>query len=228
MTSVEAALAGLALLGAVMTITWVTAARRGDSKLVARLWSLWLPLAAGVYLLCAEGPSLKQVITLALVLSWGAATLVYAPTQRGDVRGFAVSYLSRQVGGVFLASASLLPLLTDFSAPLVYWLDVPAAILSLAGLGLVTGKLSVARLPRRLWPYLQEPGNAGQLLFWTGIYLGAVSVPSGYLTLFAPLIVYRHYRALGQVGSQVVATGTPAVTATETFTTQAQWPHTGS
>jgi len=211
-----------------MTATWTFAARRGEASLVARLWWLWLPLAAGVYLLCADSPSPKQLTAFLLVIAWGAAAARHAPRRPYEPGQFSPSQLVRQIFSVFFASASMLPLLTDFDAPTNYWIDIPAAVMAIAGLGLTTGFLSVARLPRRLWGWIAEPRNTGHLLFWIGIYLAAVSSPSGYLTLFAPLLVYKHYRALGRVLQPVIVTGADPAASPETFTTQAQWTKTGS
>lgn len=194
---------------------YVFALARRNHRLIDRGWGLGILLAAAVPLLLRDQVQLRQVVILVLIATW--ATRLYAHAMlRGDKSHSHVSWRDRwgEYGWfiaffrVFILQGVLmfivaLPIIVvnTLTGPGPNWLDALGILVWLSGfLWEVLADHQLERFRQNpanrghilmtgLWRYSRHPNYFGEIIQWWGIWLLALSVPGGWLTVISPLLV---------------------------------------
>jgi len=184
-----------------MTVAWSSRRRRSDPLLAVRLWGPLLALLAAVYYACGAVAAPQRLVPLVLTALWGGWSMLRVPqsvsgptgdraSEADDLAPLTASLQPSWLGHVwriFLASAPLLVIEANQDAGALGWAD---------GLALcVWGAcffMSLSAKGRRAW--------RGESLVGWAIYLHALAVPGGFLTLFAPLLWLGNVQRLRMPG----------------------------
>ena len=198
---------------------WFLAAQvRGRNDIADVAWGLGFILAAAVSLVAGQVYPLRGLLLSALVLVWGIRLALHIHTRnrgRGEDpryrkwraewgRFFVLRYFLQ----VFLLQGFLLLLV---ALPVIYvnaspavplgWLDLLGLALWLSGFCFeAVGDrqlLCFIRDPRNkgklmttgLWRYTRHPNYFGEVTLWWGIWLMALPLPGGWMTVVGPLTI---------------------------------------
>lgn len=195
---------------------WSVIKKRNDVVDIA--WGLGFILLAWLSLLVFGHPSLRGYITAILVSLWGLRLSLYVYMRNRHktedfryltwrkawgrcfyVRSYLQIYLLQALL-LFLIAGPILHInkyashglvLFDYLGILVWLLGFTFEIVSDAQLACFIkdpgnkGKI----IQSGLWQYSRHPNYFGEVTLWWGIWLIALSVPSGWLTIFGPLAI---------------------------------------
>jgi steroid 5-alpha reductase family enzyme len=215
----QALAASLAAVAVLMVVLWLASLQRHDASIVDIFWGPGFVVACAAASAGVGRASPRAVLALSLVVVWAARLAVhiylrnrgrgedfrYRSMRQRDGRSFAW----RSLFDVFLLQALLLwlvshPLLvviTAHEASRPAGLDVVALAVWLIGVAFETlGDLQLARfrmdpanrggvLRTGLWGWTRHPNYFGEALIWWGFYLLAVGVPTGWVTIYAPVLM---------------------------------------
>lgn len=198
---------------------WFAAAQvRGRNDIADVAWGLGFILAAAVSLVAGQVYPLRGLLLSALVLVWGIRLALHIhnrnrgrgedPRYRKWREEWGRWFVLRSFLQVFLLQGFLLllvalPVMYANAAP-----DVPLGWLDLLGLALwlsgfcfeAVGDWQLLRFirdPRNkgklmttgLWRYTRHPNYFGEVTLWWGIWLMALPLPGGWMTVIGPLTV---------------------------------------
>jgi len=201
-----------------MTGWFVAAQVRVRNDIADIAWGLGFILAAAVSLVAGKVYPLRGLLLSALVLVWGIRLALHIH-HRNRGRGEDPRYRKwREEWGRFFVLRSFLQvfllqgfLLLLVAVPVIYangspavplsWLDLLGLALWLAGFSLeAVGDLQLLRFirdPRNkgklmttgLWRYTRHPNYFGEVTLWWGIWLMALPLPGGWMTVVGPLTI---------------------------------------
>lgn len=209
----------LAATTALMLGVWLLSLVKKDASIVDTFWGLGFVLTAAVCCAIGEGYEMRRILVTALTAIWGlrlAGHIFLRNKGRGeDFRYKAMRarhgkrfpvvslYSVFAVQGLLMWVISL-PLQIAETSRLpakLTWLDWAGATIWLIGFGFESiGDLQLARfkadqknkgkvMDRGLWRFTRHPNYFGDALLWWGLFLIALSTPSGVWTLISPLIM---------------------------------------
>jgi steroid 5-alpha reductase family enzyme len=200
-------------------ICWFIAAQvRGRNDIADVAWGLGFILAAAVSLFAGGCFSPRSLLVSGLVLVWGIRLALHIHT-RNRGKGEDPRYRQwREEWGRWFVLRSFLQvfmlqglLLLLVAVPVVFVNTAPPAILTwLDGLGVAiwltgfifeaVGDMQLLRFIRNpankgslmtdgLWRYTRHPNYFGEVTLWWGIWLIALNLPGGWLTIIGPLTI---------------------------------------
>lgn len=213
----RAALAGLAVSGALAVATWVASLKQRDASLVDRTWSLLIAAPAIAYAVILDPPwNLRTIGLSALLAAWAIRLAVYV-TRRNRGHGedrryqairarnepnfaFKSLYLVFGLQAVlaWLVSAPVLGVFTYDRSTI--WLDLVGLAIGAAGFAfeaiadhqLARFKADPANrglvMDRGLWRYTRHPNYFGDACVWWGLYLIAAA-GGAWWTVLSPLLM---------------------------------------
>ena len=214
-----AALAGLAVVLAALTLVWLISVQRRDVSIVDVCWGSGFVLLAWLYCLWSPTLTARSWLVAALITLWGTRLSLHI-FRRNHGKGEDPRYQAmraaqgpafwwRSVFTVFWLQGAILwfvalPLLVAVRAP------EPAALTVVDALGLVLFAIGFGFevvadeqlerfkadpsnrgtvLDRGLWRYTRHPNYFGDATMWWGMYLLAASTPGGWLTMLSPAVM---------------------------------------
>ena len=219
MTFWTVALVGLMAALAALTLIWLASLRSRDVSIVDICWGPGFALLAWLYIALPGSAGPRPVAMAALVSVWGLRLAVHLFTRhRGageDPRyqairaGHGRAFWWRSLFIVFWLQAVLLwfialPLLIAARAPRPARMTAAdAAGLLLFAVGFAFEAVGDHQLRRfksvpanggkvldaGLWRYTRHPNYFGDAVLWWGVYLGAVAVPGGWMTVASPVLM---------------------------------------
>jgi steroid 5-alpha reductase family enzyme len=217
MTLVAAALTGLVVVLAALTIVWAWSVKLRDASIVDICWGPGFILLVWLYCVLYQAFTPRPLLIAVLVTVWGVRLAVHIACRHGgeDRRYHAM----RLVGGhafwwrslfiVFWLQAAILwfvalPLLVVARVP------GPAGVTATDLVGLLLFALGFACeaigdyqlerfgaeptnrgrvLDTGLWRYTRHPNYFGDAVLWWGLYCIAASAPNGWMTAASPLLM---------------------------------------
>lgn len=191
---------------------------RRNYSFIDRGWGLGILLAAFVPLLLREQVQLRQIIVTILVATWamrlGAHVLLRGWGRGEDFRYaswrerwgeyswfFAFFHIFVLQGALMLVVALPVILINTATGPGSNWLDIAGILIwslgflweTIADHQLESFRQNPANrghiLMTGLWRYSRHPNYFGEALQWWGIWLLALTVPGGWLTVVSPLLM---------------------------------------
>lgn len=218
MTTAGAAAVGLLLIVTLSTFLWAASVRMRDASVADVAWGPGFAVLAWLYLLLLDGAGWRPVLVAVLVTVWGLRLGAHiAARHRG--RGEDPRYQAmRAMRGRAFWWKSLFVVFW-LQAAILWFVALPLVVVSAGGPGHVTlpdvvglllfaigftleavGDAQLARfkadpanrgrvLDTGLWRYTRHPNYFGDALLWWGLFLIAVSVPGGWLTVGSPLLM---------------------------------------
>jgi len=218
MTILSPLLPLLAMLFGYMNFWFVVSILKKRSDVADFAWGLgFVLLAWSSFFLQAEG-SLRALIVNLLVTVWGLrlAWHIGKRLQRSDEdkryknwrEDWGAWFLARSYLQIFMLQGAFLFLI---ALPLIVINQAPSSSLTLIDLGgiliwmigfffesvgdwqlkkFVTNPANKGQIMRSgLWKYTRHPNYFGEVTMWWGIFLLAISVPQGWLTIIGPLTI---------------------------------------
>lgn len=212
-------LMGGAAILALMTVLWLISLARRDASIVDAFWGPGFGVAALAYFAITHGWLARQLLVTALVLIWGVRLGVHIfRRNHGKGEDYRYAAWRAQYGpnywwisffqvfvlqGVlmWLISAPVLAAMIHAEPNTFTALDALGLAVWLIGFSFETvGDWQLARFKANpanrgkvmmtgLWRYTRHPNYFGDACVWWGIWLIAGSVPLGWITLFAPLLM---------------------------------------
>jgi steroid 5-alpha reductase family enzyme len=210
--------AGLVILVCVTTL-WLASIRLRDASIVDVFWGTGFALVAWTVLLGTPDPTPRAWILVLLTTFWGLRLSLHIGVRnRGKGEDPRYRAMRENWGGrfrwvslftVFILQGALI-LLISMPHQVAIPADTPRGLGPMDLLGVllwITGFLFEAVGDRQLTRFKADPGNAGRVLdtglwrytrhpnyfgdavLWWGYYFLAVSVPWGWVTLPAPLVM---------------------------------------
>lgn len=201
-----------------MTLWYVVASLAGRSDLIDVAWGLGFILLTMLILVSYENASIRPILVSFLVFMWGLrlSLYIYLRSSRGTenlryrklreewgrlffLRSYFQIFILRGVLLVLIAVPVLY--INTFGGGEIGYLDYLGAGLWLLGFALeAAGDRQLSRflktsgnkgklLKSGLWAISRHPNYLGEVLQWSGIFLIALSLPYGYLTIIGPLAV---------------------------------------
>lgn len=219
MTFLAAALTGLVVIFAALTIAWAVSVRIHDVSIVDICWGPGFVLLAWLYCLLHAAFSPRPILIAALVTLWGVRLAVHIfrrhrgagedPRYRAMRASYGHPFWWRSLFIVFWLQAAILwfvalPALASARAPgpsNVTATDVAGLLLFAIGFAFETiGDYQLDRfksvpsnrgtvLDTGLWRFTRHPNYFGDAVLWWGVYLIAASAPEGRLTAASPLLM---------------------------------------
>ena len=209
-------LSALPLMSGLALVAWAVATARRNVGLVDVVWSLFLLLAAAVYVFFGPDPGARALLTLALVAAWSLRLAGYLAVRNWNAPedhryrairarnepGFAWKSLYLVFGlQAVLAWLVAAPLAAAIGAPgTLRAFDVAGAVLVSFGIVWETiGDAQLARfkadaanagrvMDRGLWRYSRHPNYFGEFCVWWGFYAIALGAGAGW-TVFSPVLM---------------------------------------
>jgi steroid 5-alpha reductase family enzyme len=201
-----------------MTAVFAAALIARDNSIVDIAWGPGFVLVALLSLLIGKEQGARQILATTLVTIWGSRLAVYILRRKlGKGEDFRYAKWRREWGrwfvprsylqifmlqGLFLLVISYGVMLVNASAPrAVGALDLAGAALWLVGFFFeAVGDAQLARfrkLPENkgrimtsgLWRTTRHPNYFGEVVMWWGIFLIALSAPSGWTAVVSPVTV---------------------------------------
>ncbi|MEO5881357.1 MAG: DUF1295 domain-containing protein [Caldimonas sp.] len=212
----RAAVAGMAVTGALAFGTWLASLKQRDVSLVDRMWSLMIAAPAVAYAWVLDPPwNLRTVGMSALLAFWAVRLAIYVSWRNwghGEDRRYQVIRARNEPGFpikslvlIFLLQAVLAwlvstPVLAIFTYDRAFdWIDGVGLALVLLGVvfeavsdqQLATFKGASANtgrvMDRGLWRYTRHPNYFGEFCVWWGLFV--MALPLGVWSLISPLIM---------------------------------------
>jgi len=209
-------LSALPLMSGLALVAWAVATVRRNVGLVDIFWSLFLLLAAAVYVFFGPDPGARALLTLVLVAAWSLRLAGYLAARNWNAPedhryrairarnepGFAWRSLYLVFGlQAVLAWRVAAPLAAAIGAPgALRAFDVAGAVLVSFGIVWETiGDAQLARfkadaanagrvMDRGLWRYSRHPNYFGEFCVWWGFYAIALGAGAGW-TVFSPVLM---------------------------------------
>ena len=173
--------------------------------------------AAALFL--SRSYTLRSLLAAAMTIAWAVRLMVYVSTKKKGkaedpryrswrdswgklfyVRSFFQIYLLQGLLIVIVAAPVLYVLLTSARAP-VGWIEITGILLWITGFAFESiGDLQLLQFKRRrvakdevlmtgLWKYSRHPNYFGEVLLWWGLFLLAVRLPYGFVTVIGPVAI---------------------------------------
>jgi steroid 5-alpha reductase family enzyme len=209
-------LSALPFMAVLALVAWAVATARRNVGLVDIFWSLFLLLAAAVYVFFSPDPGARALLTLALVAAWSLRLAGYLAARNWNApedhryrairarneTGFAWKSLYIVFGlQAVLAWLVAAPLAAAIGAPGPFGaFDVAGAALVIFGIAWETiGDTQLARfkadaanagqvMDRGLWRYSRHPNYFGEFCVWWGFF--AIALGAGaWWTVLSPLLM---------------------------------------
>lgn len=217
--TLDAAVQGLLLVVAAMSVLWLISLRLRDASIVDVFWGAGFAILAIFYSVAANGFPARQLLLSALVVIWGMRLSVHILRRNAgkpeDPRYAAwrsaggESYWWKSYFKVFLLQGVLMwliamPLLVAPASPTPDRLTVfdgfGAAVWAIGFLFESVGDAQLNRfkadpanrgrvLQTGLWRYTRHPNYFGDALVWWGYFMIALAVPGGAWTIYSPLLM---------------------------------------
>ena len=211
-----------------MFFAWLLSIKLRDASIVDRLWGLNFILLTGIYFLQIYHIYWRHWLTLLLVMIWGVRLSLHIHFRnQGFGEDYRYQAMRRNHGKSFwwysLFSVFLLQGFLAFliSTP-IYWIFassiVPRSFWDLIAIGLwsigfcfeVVGDRQLKKfkndsknkgkvLNYGLWALTRHPNYFGDSLIWWSMFFLALSIPSGWITFFGPLIMTFFLRYISGV-----------------------------
>jgi steroid 5-alpha reductase family enzyme len=219
MATLQAFLTAGLVLFLMLTALWLVSLALKDASLIDSFWGPGFAVATLIYFAMSAGWAGRKVLVSALVLLWGLRLGLHILRRNwGRGEDFRYQTWRRQYGArywwvsffqVFMLQGVLLWLI---STPLLMGQSgaEPSRFTLLDGTGALAwgvgmffeavGDWQLARfksdpankgqvMTSGLWRYTRHPNYFGDACVWWGFFLIACSVPWGWLTVFAPMLM---------------------------------------
>ncbi|MEN6474003.1 MAG: DUF1295 domain-containing protein [Syntrophaceae bacterium] len=200
------------------TALFFLALKKKDNSIADEAWGLSFILVAWGTLVLSGSYNPRQIMACVLILIWGLRLSVRITLRnRGkgeDIRyrkwreEWGRSFVIRSYLQVFLLQAALMlcnitPVLfiNTYDTGTIGWLDAAAVLLWAAGFGcesladwqldrFIKNPANRGRImDRGLWHYSRHPNYFGEVTMWWAIYVLALSVPWGWISVIGPLTI---------------------------------------
>ncbi|MGC9324156.1 MAG: DUF1295 domain-containing protein [Desulfomonilia bacterium] len=218
MELVHTILAAALVLFLYMTALFLVALKRKDNSIADVAWGPGFILVTWTTLALDGSFSLRQLIVGVLVLIWGLrlSVRIYLrnrgkgedPRYRTWRKKWGKSFVLRSYlqvfllqGGILLLNVAPVLVINTFDEGALGVLDYLGVLVWLLGFGFESvadrqldqfikdpgnrGKI----MDQGLWRYSRHPNYFGEVTLWWGIYILAVSVPWGWLSIIGPLTI---------------------------------------
>lgn len=201
-----------------MTAWFIAAQVRGRNDIADVAWGLGFILAAGTSLVAGNVYSLRSLLISSLVLIWGIRLALHIynrnrgkgedPRYRKWREEWGRWFVPRSFLQVFILQGILLvmvavPVIFINQAPVVPlgWFDLPGLTIWLTGFCFeAVGDLQLKRfladpankgrlMTSGLWRYTRHPNYFGEVTLWWGIWLMALPLQGGWVTIIGPLTI---------------------------------------
>jgi steroid 5-alpha reductase family enzyme len=219
LTLLQAAVTGLCLAVATLTVVWALSVRLRDASIVDICWGPGFVLLAWSYCIMFGAFAPRPLLLAALVSVWGVRLGVHIHRRHGgrgedpryramrEARGH--SFWWRSLFLVFWLQGALLwfvalPILVTAAGAgpdRVTVTDIIGVLLFVAGFAFeAIGDLQLARfkadrsnrgrvMDAGLWRYTRHPNYFGDAVLWWGLYVLAIAAPHGWLTALSPVLM---------------------------------------
>ncbi len=201
-----------------MTIVFLFALKKKDNSIVDVAWGLGFIGVTLLTFFLKEGFTTRQIVVSGLVFIWGIRLALHiAFRKKGKGEDFRYAKWRRDWGrwfvlrsyfqifmlqGVFLFIIGLPILLINFSQ------KEGLAVVDFVGIGVwcigfffeAVGDLQLTQFKKRpenkgkiittgLWRYTRHPNYFGEVVMWWGVFLLALSVENGWISILSPLTI---------------------------------------
>jgi steroid 5-alpha reductase family enzyme len=217
MSILTAALIGLGVVLATLTVVWAVSVRLRDASIVDICWGPGFAVLAWLYVGLFAAFAARPLFIASLVTVWGVrlAAHIFRRHRGEDPRYRAMrlahgdTFWRRSLFTVFWLQAALLwfialPLMAAAAMPGpagLVWRDVAGLLLATVGFAFeAIGDAQLARfralpsnrgrvLETGLWRYTRHPNYFGDAVLWWGFFIFAASTPAAWLTAGSPLLM---------------------------------------
>ena len=210
---------GLLAIVIMVTLLWLLSLAIKDSSIVDIFWGTGFVLVGLVYFLLTDGYGGRKLLIMVLIGLWGLRLTAHIGYRNiGKEEDFRYKNWRKKYGkdywwfsyflvflnqGMFMWVVSApLAVAQYHSGPSYFTLfDIIGVVLwsigfffeSVGDWQLMRFKANPANegkvMNRGLWKYTRHPNYFGDMVQWWGIYLIAVSVPGGFLTIYSPIVM---------------------------------------
>jgi len=208
---------GLALALGLTTAAWLLSLWRRDAGVIDGFWGVGFALLAWVYWSAGGAEPSRGLLVAALATVWGVRLSVHIVRRNhGREEDWRYRAMRERRGArfplwslvmVFWLQGALMWLLSapllqaQAQAPFPRTLDIAGVTVWLVGFLFETiGDAQLSRfradpanqgrvLRTGLWRWTRHPNYFGDALVWWGLFLIAVATPSGWWTIFSPLLM---------------------------------------
>ncbi|MGJ7609560.1 MULTISPECIES: DUF1295 domain-containing protein [unclassified Variovorax] len=218
-SSMDVALAGLALTASLAFLTWVASLVRRDVSLIDRMWPLCIVGAGIVYFALLPVQTLRGLCMAVIGAAWAVRLCLYITWRNwghGEDRRYQAIRARNQPNfgfkSLYLVFALQAVLAWVVSAPFLPGMTAPRALGVLDALGIVlalfgtffeaVGDAQMARfkadpkskgqvMDRGLWRYTRHPNYFGETCVWWGLWLMAMGGAGwgGAWSVVSPLLM---------------------------------------
>lgn len=202
-----------------MSVFFVVAVKRNDNSLADIAWGMGFILIAFVALYLSGDINIRKALATLLVTAWGLRLsfhICMRNRKMGEdwrykkmrklwketifISSFVRIFLTQGIAMLIIAASVFYTNMRSPATSLNIF-DFLGVILWLVGFFFeTTGDLQLHRfksnpknkgkiMQEGLWRYTRHPNYFGESMMWWGIYLVALSVPYGSLTLFSPILI---------------------------------------
>ena len=212
--------AGYFLMIAMMAVVWGISLKIKNAGVVDVAWAIGFSILVIFYNAAIEGQPLRKALILAVMLSWNLRLAYHLFTRLlrmhpvEDIRyqKFRNAWTSNtqlKFFGFFQAQAILIailsvPVLLILSNPnpevsFLEWAGLALFAIGLFGESVADAQLAQFKMERKnekalcergLWNYSRHPNYFFEWVNWCALFAIALSSPYGWLTLYAPLLMF--------------------------------------
>ena len=207
---------GLLTTIVIMTLLWLLSLAIKDSSIVDIFWGTGFVILGMLYFLLTDGYGARKLLVVTLVSIWGLRLTAHLANRNiGKGEDFRYKNWRKKYGSDYWWVSYFLVFLNQgmfmwiVSAPLAVaqYHQAPAHLTLFDVLGVLVwtvgfffeavGDWQLMRfksdprnegkvMDRGLWRYTRHPNYFGDMVHWWGLYIIALSVPWGLLTIFSP------------------------------------------
>jgi steroid 5-alpha reductase family enzyme len=208
-----------ALIAVYMTAWFFIALVRRDNSVADIAWGLGFVFVAAVTVLGREAGAARSTLATAFVVVWGGRLSLHIfrrnrkkgedPRYADWRRAWGRAFVWRSFLQVFMLQGLFLALISSPVAAVnlaaeqgrLNLLDAVGTALWLAGFAFeAVGDAQLARFKRDpanrgrimtsgLWRYTRHPNYFGESLMWGGLFVLALNVPGGWMTVVSPVLI---------------------------------------
>lgn len=201
-----------------MTLFFFLSLMLKDSSIVDIGWGIGFIVVAIITLLISQNYCFKQISTTVLTFIWGirlALHIFFRNKGKGEDwrykqwrRDWKEAFIPRAFFQIFMLQGFLMLVIStqiifiiSSTAKTISFFDIAGIFIWLLGFLFESiGDYQLMRFKKKpenkgrimkygLWKYTRHPNYFGEVTLWWGIFLIALSMPKGYLTIISPLTI---------------------------------------